>query len=649
MQSFEASGAAETWFRLPTGVSISSVYESANAASRTATGTLLPPWIETLIQHQPPPLDAELDAALWLLLQDFKPLLTISIPYYSLPVLRWEPVLQWSEHTQVTLNSVRHALRALLTTLSPMYLEQHDGDDTQTQGSHVGLPSPTAPTLACGAVGLDDQAFQIALQQLVGVIMGCPSHWSDAYRFNAREAVLAAGLVTDLAQVVFIEDGIATLLSGLRSTDGRMVVLPQGLPQKHHLHNLDWQGGTLIINAGAALTELVLVNLPSQLQQLTHADFHVRSFDYAGNAIDQDIICQLIYPVWLQQFRQAKQGESSNPELNYTFNSGKQSQAGKFVDGWHWQPSEPESMESELEGSIWHQSGWHDLTLPATGELDLPQRHRLQQWLCSSAFGQELLRAARHFKLALQQSDRFLLTIAEQPLLITRQDLGSQIFLHYLQRLSRALNGLLNQSGILPADVNQVICTGGTASLGAIARWLPHKLPNATITQDTYTHSISPEINCLPTCSRTAYGLATLPLHPQVIDLPRQHCSDYRLLLELLRVFPDQPLSVEAIMKLLEERGIDTQACYQRIVALLEGHLPDGLVPSPQDNRLTSDSLQNPDYQKILSAPLFYRLSSQTYCPNPNQWHHSRRYLESLISSAVASSEVQNLSGVVEA
>jgi hypothetical protein len=531
-----------------------------------------------------------------LLLRNLKPYLKSGIPHYSPQTQRWEPTLQWSDQQQVPLSWVHQALRSLLAALNCQ-------------------PAPGGGTasLTCLAIGLDSQIFQTALRQLAGVIVGYPANWSDTYSFNLREVILAAKLVARPEQVCCVEDTIATLLSSLRSADGRDLVLPFDQSQSLDWHNANWRGGTLIVSAGASVTELALVNLPDRLSDLHYRDFAIRSLSYAGNAIDQDIVCQLFYPAWAQSNR-----------------------VGNEVGSLIAVESSPSLLDPPMEPNALETLGLDDLTLPQPGEPDPINRIRLQQRLDSSPLGRSLLEAARHLKLTLQRRDRFTLRLGDQQWIVTRPELGSQVILPYIQRLNRELNALLSQTGLSALGINQVVCTGGTASLAAIARWLRQKLPNATILQDTYTgdRSPSPQENCLPLCSRVAYGLATVPLHPQVINLPRQQYSDYFLLLELLRSFPDQAVSAREVMQLLERRGINTQSCHLRILALLKGHLPPGLIPTEKDAILfTAESRQNPDYQALLTAPLFIKQADQTYRPNYVQWNHLRRYLDTIMAS----------------
>ena len=243
-----------------------------------------------------------------------------------------------------------------------------------------------------------------------------------------------------------------------------------------------------------------------------------------------------------------------------------------------------------------------------------------------------MLAAAEILKLALQQQSRFIVKLPQSQATVLRQDLTTKVLLPYVQRLNRELNTLLTQVGIAPAQVDQVLCTGGTASLAAVARWLRQKLPNATIIQDAYARSTR-NPHCIPSCSRIAYGLATLPLYPQLLDR-RQQYSDYFLLLELLRIFPNQPVTLSEVLQQLEERGINTELCRSRVQALLKGNLPAGLTPAMLDHiLLTPESQMNPDYQAIHLTPLF-QLTGNRYQINRYQWNHLRQYLEHLLANA---------------
>lgn len=466
-------------------------------------------------------------------LQHFKQFLNVGLPYISSQTHTWEPELQCSDIQQVPLAWVQQALTALLTTLR--------ANSAVLQGQAKGLAPAT---------------FQAVLNQLTGVVLNYASGWSDAYCFNLREAVLAAGLVAQPEQVFFVEETIAALLADL----------PRG----------KWYGtgggATLVVSAGATTTEMLLVNLPPGQDLITREHLHLRSLAYAGNALNQDILCQLLYPT-----------------------------------AWDWDRVGVQSVE-----------------FPLPGEPDLQVRHRFQQRLYSSVLGQQLLEAAQQIKQALQQHEAAELDLRNQSWTVCQIDFHSRVMLPYIQRLNRELNVLLTQTGIVAEAVGQVICTGGTASSPTIAHWLKQKLPNARIVQDS---EVTPS-------SRIARGLAMLPMYPQVLNSDRHQYSDFFLLREMLTGLPVQPLSLGRILQMLENRGVNTQACQRSILNLLEGQLPMGLVPVPSDaSLLTVESLQNPEYQSLTSLPLFSKPDSQTYCLNAEVRDRLLRYLAAILKT----------------
>lgn len=491
-----------------------------------------------------------------LLLSSFKPYLKAGTPYLS-EQQHWEPVLQWSDQQTLSLQWLQQALVALLQTL---------------QGKTLGLTST--------ASAMTQEAFQAAIEGITSIVIGCPTGWSDTYCFNLREAVLATGLVDRAEQIYFLEEAIAALLA----------TLPQPAVQSQsstsssavtYSSDGSLQGGTLVLSAGATTTELLLVDLPRDLSFeqlfdrtfLTREGLYLRSLAYAGDAIDQDIICQILYP-----------------------------------SAWNWDSLDLQSLD-----------------LPLPGEPDQNARDRLQQRLRSSDLGQQLLNAARQLKLALQHQDTATFKLNDQQWTVSQQDLHSRVTMPYLQQLNRELNVLLNQSGIAMQAVQQVICTGRTMALPAIAHWLKQKLPNTRLLQD---HEPSEMVG-----NRVAIGLATLPLYPQMLDAVRHQYSDYFLLNELVRLLPDELLSVGRILQLLEKQGINTSFCQRPILRLLEGRLPEGLLPSNMAAMLTPESQQNPDYQVLTTKPLFSREGSQLYGFNPELRDRFQRYLAAILAN----------------
>ncbi|WP_413174447.1 hypothetical protein [Anabaena azotica] len=540
---------------------------------------------------------------------NLKPYLHIAIPYKSTQQ-KWEPVLQLNDFSAGPLIWVVRSLSKLLLTLK--------SDQTST-----------TPALIAHAVGIDKPTFSEIINNIAGVVCTCPSSWSEQYRFNVREAILTSKLVSHPQQIFFVEEAIATLLPELDTVNSTSVQLHenQGLRLLKTSEN-PLLGNTLTLNIGATSTEMALVDLPSDLSQLTYRDFMLHGFAYAGKAMEQDIICQLLLPPKSHQPRGAAASNSNTSASN----------------PWHWQPSIP-----GLEKMQWSSLSLDGLELPRVAEPDIPARIRFQQRLESSLLGQALLDAALALKLILQHQESFTLELADQRWVLQRRDLESQVFVPYVRRLNRELNKLLVARGIPTEAINQAILSGGVAAISTVNRWLRQKLPNAKIIQDLYLGE-----NGAPNCSRVAYGLAMLPLHPQVLEIPRQQYTDYFLFTELLKIIPERSLSFGEVLQLFENRGINTRQCQQRLLAFLEGELPAGLIPSvlsetlsdPEDNQtplnamwLAKHSQENPDYQAIASAPLFEKQGNLSYRPNSQQLILLRRYLDAVKASSLQSLE----------
>ncbi len=531
-----------------------------------------------------------------LFLENFKPYLKIAIPYYCPKGDKWEPILQLHNQQLVSLYWVRQALQELLATLTPK----------------CTLPNSA---LKVGAVGLESETLRTVLRQLEGVVLGCPVGWGDTYCLNLREAVLAVKLVRHPEQVFFLEDAIAPILAGLLSANanapnrGNEGVGEQGSGEAAGANESrgargaggaggaggensssassapktpPWRGGTLVINAGAITTELALVDLPDDLQELTYSDFSLCSLPYAGNAIDQDVFCQLLYP-------QLSVGQLQQLSLP------------------------------------------RDLELPLPGQSDKPRRDRLASLLQSSPLGQALLKAAGYLKLIVQHKDEFTLELGTEQWLVKRSDLESKVVLPFVQQLNRELNALLIKTGTSEQGVYQVLCVGGTAAFGTLVKWIQQRLPVANLIRDVDS----------PTGNWVAAGVASLPLYPQVLNRSQQQYSDYFLLLELLRAFPetggdstDRSYRLEEIMQKLERRGLNTGTCYERLVRLVEGQLPPGLVPSIEDDSLLSQASKQNLHESTLTATpqLFSKQDNHLYRPNLQQQESLRQYLDMLLS-----------------
>ncbi len=458
----------------------------------------------------------------------FKPYLNITVPFESPQTQIWEPQIQQSEAQTLPLIQVQRSLTEVLKRLQP-----------------------TATDSLCEAEGLSLTDFQTAMRQLTGIVLNQPVSSSDAYRFNLREAILGAGLVSDPAQIYFLEEAIAALLP----------VLPQASAPTSS------KSGILVVSAGTSTTELVLVNCPAAGAPLTRQQLTLGRLAYAGNALDQDIICHLLHPTATQ----------------------------------------------------WQALGLSALNLPLPGEPDLEARYPLQQRLEQEPLGQALLQAVRQIKPTLCQQD-VTFDFQGQQWQLHYRDLQRWILVPYLQQLNREVNLLLTQLDVPSEAIQTIICVGGTATIPAIAHGLQRKFPQAQIVIPNSPAPAAPEV---------AAGLALLPNFPGVLEAMRHQYSDYFLLRAILQTLPIQaePISAAHILQLLAAQGIPLAASQRFVMSLIEGQLPAGWVLSKASTLLLApESLQTAEYQALATAPLFSRQGPQVYRLNRQQrdrlWNH---------------------------
>lgn len=374
--------------------------------------------------------------------KNFKSYLNIALPYYSVETGKSEPVFKWTkpqESESLALKEANYSeiqgieLREIISAITVLLSYLNPGE------TRKNLPFESNNLVKSSfAEGLSAADLTAAIADLAGIFVSCPANCSEAYRFNIREGILASGLVNNGEQICFVEEAIASLLTELHFHENKLTTTDNiaDITTKYNSGNypLRWQGETLVINSGANTTELALVDLPEKLQYLTYQDFILRSFPYAGNHLDQDIVCQLL------------------------------------LNG-----------ESEIEK-------------PLPGEPDLLTRQQLQMRLSSSEWGETLLSAASYLKLTLPQEDSFTFTLGEEDREIRKQDLQKRVITRFVQSLNRELNTLLTQAGSSVEAITQIICTGKTTMLPDLTTWLRQKFPNAKVIQEAEIKStIKPE------------------------------------------------------------------------------------------------------------------------------------------------------------
>lgn len=451
----------------------------------------------------------------------FKQFLKLGLPYRG--VSAWQPIIQWSAPCQVSLRWLIAALKNLL-------------EQIQTRANHPKLPD----------VGL-------ILLKLSGVVFGYPANWSDTYILNVREAILKAGLVSQAEQVMAVDQAIAPVLSLL------------------HDRKIDHEI-TLLIDAGAVTTSLCLTKGLSAVKD--RSKLHIRSLDYAGISLSQDIVVQLFYPHWQL---------ITNPNR--------------------------------------HLCNFDQLSLPEIGASAPQQRILLQQYLLSSAIGQQMLDLAERVKVTFGRDvgiDSCNEDLMGQPIVVFRRELENLILQPFIQRINRELNTILSNAGILGEDIHQVLLLGSTMHIPLLSRWLAQKLPNAKI--DPLATSV------------VANGLAVSPLYPNLQDIARQQYSDYFLLQEICRLNLTQSVNPNQLLQQLQMNGINIKACRDRILSILQGDLPEGLFPwqEPESAIILEDPTLSSD---LFTGRLFELETDGTYQPNVAKFQQLRVYLQAIIGN----------------
>ncbi|NJL42693.1 MAG: hypothetical protein HC935_03540 [Pseudanabaena sp. SU_2_4] len=332
------------------------------------------------------------------------------------------------------------------------------------------------------------------------------------------------------------------------------------------------QDNTLIINIGAETTDLLLAKVNNGI--IGRSNLSSRGLDYAGLSLNQDIVVQLLYP--------------------------------------HWRSlANPDRDACDLDR----------LLMPAPGDPAPGLRADLQKALISSPVGLELLNAAEQLKLDLSTHldlDQWITTIRDRPLMVWRRELESQVIQPFLQHLNRALNDLLSNSGTIADEVMSVWKLGGTTNLPSLSRWLEQKMPNA-------------EIASLPP-STVASGLATAPTYRYLLNISRQQYSDYFLLQEICRLNLQSAITPNQLMQQLQNRGVNSKSCRDRILTILQGDLPTGLFPwqEQEQSLFLSDPTLSSD---LFTGRLFELESDGTYQPNWRKFQALRAYLKAILGT----------------
>ncbi|YAI81634.1 MAG: hypothetical protein ACQJCO_07450 [cyanobacterium endosymbiont of Rhopalodia sterrenbergii] len=234
---------------------------------------------------------------------------------------------------------------------------------------------------------LGETEYSVAhiINKLQGIIVVCPSQWNLVDRTQLQRLISDIYSLSTSDKIVWVPKAIAVALSYLSPDETAR--------------------NTLIIDVGKNLTELALVNVKNPFSSLIS-----RQLAYAFQSIDQDILCQLIYPQWQSQITNIL------PYIQPYF--------------------------------------------PQTGSTDLFLREAFSQQLKNHPLGNTFLEVAQLTRLILKQQDSFVSSLGEKYWGVTRQEFIQKITIHWIKKLDETLNSLLSSEENSQYGIGQVILWG---------------------------------------------------------------------------------------------------------------------------------------------------------------------------------------------
>lgn len=271
----------------------------------------------------------------------------------------------------------------------------------------VALTSTEAASLT-----LEELPLQSIFQQLSGIVLICPAQWNKGDRLLLENLLLETQFVATAEQIIWVPKAIALTLK----------------EQSSQL--------SLVIELSETTTEVALVDLAEGMSGLM-----TQRFTYGTQEMDQDILCQLIYPQWYAQMTQ------TTPSLREPF--------------------------------------------PTPGEPDLSLRQALNQQLNEHPLGNGLIEAAKLTRFILEQQETFSSTLAQQPWGVTREAMNQTIIQAWRQKINKNISVLLNQTEKFPSSLTHIILSGEgmkPVSYG-LSPWLKERFPQAKLVQEPQAYS----------------------------------------------------------------------------------------------------------------------------------------------------------------
>lgn len=241
--------------------------------------------------------------------------------------------------------------------------------------------------------------------ELTGIMVICPGHSNGYNRTELQEVILESNLVSNSEQIIWVDRAIALALTLVRP--GQKIILLLGVEE--------------------SVTQFALVKV-----QDPFSSFITKGLNYGLTFLEQDILCQLIYPQW----------------------------------------------ESQIPQTLPH----FPQPFPQSGYPDLLQREILSKQLQNHPLGDAFLEAARLTRFIIQQQDSFTSTLNQQSWGITRQELVEKVVNPWIEQLEQKLNNILRDKKIAESEIEQVIIYGKEIETidYLLSSWLQKKLPGVT-------------------------------------------------------------------------------------------------------------------------------------------------------------------------
>ncbi len=248
------------------------------------------------------------------------------------------------------------------------------------------------------------------VKKITKIVLICPSQWNEKDRCLLKNSILETLIISKSKGIIWIPKPMALTLSYA--------------PQKPS----DTSSFYLLFDLTETMTELSLIDISQGSSGIV-----TQGFSYGTKGIDQDILCQLIYPQWYEQIT------TIIVPLAQPF--------------------------------------------PNPGMADLLTRESLNKQLENYPLGTALLEASQLTRLILQQQETFASTIMQKSWSVHRQALSEKVIKPWIQQIDQKLKLLLSQGKKSPNYITKIIVSGeASASVNYdLFPWLTELFPDATL------------------------------------------------------------------------------------------------------------------------------------------------------------------------